>query len=413
MNPARILIVDDAPLARSMSAVLLRKCGYEVLEAADGQQALEILSRETISLVISDWIMPHVSGVELCRKIRTTISDHYTYLILCTSKGEKADLIEGMDAGADDFLVKPISQEELLVRIRAGERVLHLERRLAERNRDLSNINIQLQNAYEQIKGDLKAASWMQMNLLPTPSQMILNVTSEWRFRPSSYVAGDMFNIFPIGDHHVGFYLLDVSGHGVPAAMLSVALSLLLRSDSTQESLIRRHNSVTGRYDVVLPAEVIGNLNRCFQGKDDRYFTITYGFVDSQRQELIFTQAGNPNPVLIQRGKDLTVLGEGGSPVGLLPEAEYETLHTSFCPGDRLMLYSDGVIECANQQGDLFGEERLLNYLSATRTEPLSPMLTGLELEMEQWRGHDEFDDDVSLLALEFTEEKQESIGKQ
>ena len=195
--------------------------------------------------------------------------------------------------------------------------------------------------------------------------------------------------------------------------MLLVALSLLLRSDSTQESLIQRHNSATGRYDVVLPAEIIGNLNRCFQGKDDRYFTITYGLVDSQRQELIFTQAGNPNPVLIQRGKDLTVLGEGGSPVGLLPEAEYETLHTSFCPGDRLMLYSDGIIECANQQGDLFGEERLLNYLRATHTEPLSPMLTGLELEMEQWRGHGEFDDDVSLLALEFTEEKQESIGKQ
>src|ERR1700761_7109317 len=133
MNSARILLVDDAPVGRLLSATFLRRCGYEVLEASDGQQALEILSREQISLVISDWVMPNVSGIELCRRIRATVSDHYTYLILCTSKGEKADLIEGMDAGADDFLVKPISQEELRVRIRAGERVLHLEHGLAER----------------------------------------------------------------------------------------------------------------------------------------------------------------------------------------------------------------------------------------------------------------------------------------
>lgn len=409
MNPTRILLVDDAPIERSIAAMFLRKWGYQVLEATDGQQAFEILSREAISLVISDWVMPNVSGIELCRKIRATDWDHYTYLILCTSKGEKADLVEGMEAGADDFLVKPTSQEELRVRVRAGERVLKLERGLAERNRELSEINLQLQNAYELIQSDLRAASWMQMNLLPAPSQQTLNIASEWRFRPSSYVAGDIFNIFPIDDHRVGFYLLDVSGHGVPAAMLSVALSMVLRPDSTHESPVKRHNSVTGVYDAVQPADVIADLNRCFQGKDDQYFTINYGYVDSRTQELTFSQAGHPSPVLIQRGKELAVLGDGGSPVGLLPDAEYETLRMPFCPGDRLVLYSDGVIECTNPQSDHFGEERLLNYLRATRTQALPQMLAGLELEMERWRGHDEFDDDVSLLALEFTEEKLEA----
>jgi sigma-B regulation protein RsbU (phosphoserine phosphatase) len=112
--------------------------------------------------------------------------------------------------------------------------------------------------------------------------------------------------------------------------------------------------------------------------------------------------------VLIQRGKKLTVLGDGGPPVGLWPDMKYDTIHTDFNPGDRLMLYSDGVIECANPGGELFGEERLLHYLEKTRTEPLSKMLGGLELEMEKWRGADEFDDDVSLLALEFTDNQQE-----
>jgi sigma-B regulation protein RsbU (phosphoserine phosphatase) len=217
-------------------------------------------------------------------------------------------------------------------------------------------------------------------------------------------VAGDIFDIFPVDDHRVGFYLLDVSGHGVPAAMLSVTLSMVLNPDSTHGSPVKRHNAATGMYDVVPTAEVVSDLNQRFQTKDDRYFTIIYGLVNSRTGDLTLTQAGHPNPVLMRRGQELNLLGEGGAPVGLWPDIEYETIHTRFCPGDRLMLYSDGVVECANAQGDLFGEDRLLEYLRGTRTTALPQMLAGLEHEMERWRGHGEFDDDVSLLALEFAD---------
>ena len=122
------------PARGPIPALFLRKWGYEVVEASDGQQALAILDGEPIGMVISDWVMPNVTGIDLCRRIRAKDSDHYTYLILCTSKGEKADLIEGMEAGADDFLVKPLNKEEMRVRVRAGERVLKLERGLADRN---------------------------------------------------------------------------------------------------------------------------------------------------------------------------------------------------------------------------------------------------------------------------------------
>jgi sigma-B regulation protein RsbU (phosphoserine phosphatase) len=213
-------------------------------------------------------------------------------------------------------------------------------------------------------------------------------------------MAGDIFNIFPVDEHRVGFYLLDVSGHGVPAAMLSVALSmtlsLVLKPDAG------RHSGSTSEST---PADVIRHLNSGFQSKDDQYFTINYGFVDSRTKSLTLTQAGHPSPVLIQRGKDLAVLGDGGFPVGLWPDAEYETIESSFCPGDRLVLYSDGIIECANPTGIHFGENRLLDYLRTTRDEAMDHMLAGLETEMERWRGQAEFDDDVSVLALEFSEE--------
>jgi len=198
-------------------------------------------------------------------------------------------------------------------------------------------------------------------------------------------------------------YLLDVSGHGVPAAMLSVTLSMVLSPESAQGSPLKRYNATTKSHEVVSPSEVIADLNRRFQSKDDRYFTMIYGLVDTHTGKLTLTQAGHPSPVLIHQGQPLQLLGEGGVPVGLCPDMEYETIHATLSPGDKLVLYSDAVTECANPVGALFGEERLINYLSAARAKCLPKMLEGLEFEMEQWRGRGEFDDDVSLFALEFT----------
>jgi sigma-B regulation protein RsbU (phosphoserine phosphatase) len=407
-NESKILLVDDDATARTIPALFLRKWGYEVIEASDGEQALNILEREPIGLVISDWIMPKLSGIELCRKVRERQADRYTYLILCTSKGEKADLIEGMDAGADDFLVKPLSKEEMRVRIRAGQRVLELERGLAEGNRRLRGINGQLQTAYERIEGDLKAAAWMQTALLPPPSPKTLNVAAEWLFRPSSYVAGDIFNLFPVDEHRIGFYLLDVSGHGVPAAMLSVTLSFVLSAESAHGSTGKRGNAGNGSHGGLSPADVVYDLNQRFQSKDDRYFTMIYGLLDSRSGEVTLTQAGHPNPFLLRRGCDPEAIGEGGPPVGLWPDIEYETVGARLCPGDRLILYSDGVIECANPEGAQFGEQRLMELLKNADGKPLSEVLVGLEAAMEEWRGSNQFDDDVSVLALEMTEARQE-----
>src|SRR5580700_7570786 len=166
----KVLLVDDVPVTRALYGRLLRNWGCEIVEAEDGLVALEILGRQEIPFVISDWLMPNVTGLELCRKIRSAKVSHYTYIILCTSKGDKRDFIEGMEAGADDFLVKPFSTEELRVRLRAGERVVNLERGLALKNRELEAVNAKLQKAYGRIEDDLKAAAWMQASLLPAVS---------------------------------------------------------------------------------------------------------------------------------------------------------------------------------------------------------------------------------------------------
>jgi phosphoserine phosphatase RsbU/P len=398
----RILVVDDDPIARAITSRVLRNCGHEVFEAADGELGLTMIGERDIRCVVSDWVMPNMAGIDLCRHIRARNFPHYVYVILCTSRDTKADLVEGMDAGADDFVVKPISPEELRVKVRAGVRILDLEHGLAEKNRELAGANIKLQYAQKRLEDDLKAAAWIQEQLLPSPALTALGVKCEWRLLPSGYIAGDIFNFFALDDRHVGFYLLDVSGHGVPAAMLSVTLSMTLAPDSHNESPLKHYDFATGTLKTASPAAAILKLNQRFQFKDDRYFTMVYGVVDTESSSLSLAQAGHPSPILMTPGRPPQLLGTGGMPVGIWPEMEFDCIDIPIAQGDRLLLYSDGVTECTNCAGEQFGERRLLDYLERSSPEPLDLMLEGLTHEMQEWCGGARCDDDVSLLAIEF-----------
>ena len=127
----RILIADDSIVSRHLLEATLRKWGYEVLVACDGAEALQILERDDApALIILDWMMPGVTGLEVCQRIRQRGSEPYTYILLLTSKSQKEDLIEGMDAGADDYITKPFDQNELQVRLRAGTRLVDLQAQL-------------------------------------------------------------------------------------------------------------------------------------------------------------------------------------------------------------------------------------------------------------------------------------------
>jgi sigma-B regulation protein RsbU (phosphoserine phosphatase) len=397
----KILLVDDDTVARAILSELLLLQGHEVLETTDGQLAWDLVKRGEISFIVSDWLMPNVAGVDLCRKIRAAGLDHYIYLILCTSKGAKSDLVEGMDAGADDFLVKPISPEELRVKVRAGERVLSLEQGLADKNRELARINSRLESAHKLIEDDLKAAAWMQTRLLPPPAMLAHGARCEWRLEPSGYVAGDTFNFFAMGEHQLGFYLLDVSGHGVPAAMLSMTLSMLLTPDESAGNPLKCYNRDREAFELLSPGEAIRELNHRFQSKDDRYFTMIYGLFDTRSSTLSLAQAGHPGPILIRKAGETKALGSGGMPIGLWPEIEFDCFDIAIAHGDRLVLYSDGVTECRNMQGELFGENRLLAYLLQSSAQPLDELLGGLMTEIKAWRAVAHFEDDISLLAIE------------
>jgi len=392
----RILVVDDDIDTRLLLARFLGKWGHEVLTAGDGVEALEILEREWIQLVISDWTMPRMDGLELCKRIRAGLFPGYTYIIILTAKDSKDELITAMEAGADDYIAKPFDKNELKVRIRAGERVLNLERELEERNQRLAK-------AYSVMRKDLEAAARMQKDLLPRPTPNAHGFAFDWLFLPCSFVAGDTFHYLDLDEDRACFFLIDVSGHGVPAAMLSFTLTKTLTSLAFPGNPLRNSCGMEPHYDLTPPAAVAQELNRRFQADDEtmQYFTMIYGILDCRNGKLTFTQAGQPCPIFIRKGAPPVLLGWGGFPVGLHPHATYNELELDLDPGDRIILYSDGITDCTDKDGREFSTERLLGILEVWRELPLPALVKKVEDAICEWRGSDEFEDDMTLLAIE------------
>lgn len=397
-----ILVVEDDRIIRTILTHTFKQWGHTIVTANDGVEAWERLQKETFHMVISDWMMPNMNGVELCQRVRSADFEHYTYFILLTAKSAKSDIVKGIEAGADDFMTKPFDQSELRVRVRAGERVVELERRLAERNQHL-------EAAYSTIQADLKAAAHLQTSLLPVSRLNYAGYTIDWLFQPCSVVGGDGFNFLKLNETTIAFYLWDVAGHGIPAAMLSVTVSKMLALELTQRNLPFVSDMVAQvshtSAAVQSPAIILEALNKAFQADDDsmQYFTMIYGILDTATGKGRIGQAGHPSPLLISPHRNPQFIGEGGFPIGLMPNMTYQDEEHTFtlAPGERLFLYTDGLTECLNSQNEQYSPERLQGALLTNKTASLPDTLATLKATILDWRGHNEFDDDLSVLAIE------------
>ena len=403
----RILIVDDMAISRMVLERYLKKWGYETVSVDNIDAATELLLSDSIHFVLTDWVMPGGDGPTLCRRIRAFNKPFYTYIILVTSLDDSQSLVDGMEAGADDFIHKPIQMDELLARIRAGERVLQLEKVLQDRNIKLQELSDNLISAQKIITRDLQLAGTMQRSLLPTASSSLQGIAIDCLFCPSVHVSGDIFNFFRLDEDHVGFYAIDVSGHGVAAAMLSSRLSQLLTPEMNRGSPLIEYSlpEASPKRAVKPSSDVIEALNLQFQMDDIHtlYFTMVYGVIDTRLHTIDLCQAGHPNPIYLPLEGTAQFIGDGGFPVGITTLAEYESIRLNYSAGDRLFFYSDGITECMDMNHEMYGPERLLAFVNETRELPITEVLARLEQHMRLWRGNDQFEDDISVLALEIS----------
>jgi len=401
--PLSVLVVDDSAAQRMALRLQLSRWGYAVSEAASGLEALALCQTQRFEIILSDWVMPQMDGLEFCRKFRDLGQKTYSYFVLLTSKSEKTEVASGLESGADDFLTKPVNGNELRARLRAGERILQMQDQLHIKNDLVTSTLSQLQKVYDSLDRDLIEARKLQLALVRERQRDYGAAQVSLLLRPSGHVGGDLVGSFEIDTARIAVFAVDVSGHGVASAMMTARLAGLLSGNAPDQNIALRQTQ-NGKRDAWPPAQVATRLNAMMldELQVDQYFTMSYAEVNTQTGHGVLVQAGHPYPIILRKNGETDILGDGGLPIGLIPGATFEEVTFTLSSEDRLFLVSDGVTECDLGQGQELGQEGLIDLLEKNANLACLDLLEALVWELQSLRQGVEFGDDVSVLILDF-----------
>jgi phosphoserine phosphatase RsbU/P len=399
----RVLVVDDSRAQRRVLSASLSRQGFEVIEAGSGQEALDCLGAEPVDLILSDWMMPGMDGLELCARVRALPLDRYVYFILLTSKNEKGAVAHGLDMGADDFLNKPVGADELRARIKAGARILKMERELSDKNRLITSTLNEIRALYDAVDRDLVEARKMQQSLVRERNRDFGAAVVSLLLKPSGHVGGDLVGFFRAGEGKVAVYAIDVSGHGIASALMTARLAGYL-SDGAPEQNIALLRNEDGRYLARPLSQVASLLNALMleEMKSDLYFTIIIGYLDLASGQADIVQCGHPNPALFRVDGTVEYHGEGGLPIGLLDVADYTQWSLRLAPGDRLLFYSDGFTECTDANGDMLEEEGFARMIRNNADLHGNAFFEALVWDLDTFHTAPDFADDLSCAMIEY-----------
>ncbi len=376
----QILIIDDDETIQFLLNKTLSRSGYEIILASDGKDGLAKAIKFRPAMIICDWLMPEIDGLEVCRQVKAIPQLSTTFFLLLTSRGTVEDRVEGLDAGSDDFLCKPIEMHELLARVRAGLR--------------LHQLSQDLQRQKELLEAELAEAAEYIRSILPEPMRES-QITIDFRFIPSRQLGGDSFDYFWLDDEHLVIYLLDVSGHGLRAALPSISVINLLRS--------------RGLYQVnyYQPSQVLNGLNQTFQmtRNNDKYFTIWYGVYNYKKRKLSYANAGHPPGILLffddQGQIQKQVFKNTGLPIGMFPEPKFQEIEIKVPRLSSLYLFSDGIYEINIDEDKLLGIHEFINLLYKYQQNN-GNNLDYLLQKVKNFNYYPYFNDDLSIMQIDF-----------
>ncbi|WAJ35969.1 SpoIIE family protein phosphatase [Pseudomonas sp. GOM7] len=335
---ATLLIIDDDDVVRASLAAYLEDSGFEVLQANNGLQGLEVFQQAKPDLMICDLRMPQVDGLELIRRINAMGVE--VPVIVVSGAGVMSDAVEALRLGAADYLIKPL--EDLAVLEHSVRRALDRYRLRQENQRyreELEAANRELQASLHLLQEDQNAGRQVQMNMLPVTPWQVDDLNFAHQIIPSLYLSGDFVDYFRIDERRIAFYLADVSGHGASSAFVTVLLKFM-----TTRLLYEWRRG--GTLPEFKPSDVLGHINRglinCKLGK---HVTMLGGVIDQEKGTLTYSIGGHlPLPVLFEKGQARYLEGRG-LPVGLFEEAEYGDLVMELPEAFSLTLLSDGILD--------------------------------------------------------------------
>jgi len=394
---ASILIVDDTPANLQVLAGMLKDRGYKVRPVPGGRLALLAAQRDPPDLILLDINMPEMNGYEVCEHLKADARLQGIPVIFISALTDQLDKVKAFSSGGVDYLTKPFQMEELHARVETHLKLRRLQIELEETNAHLEAAN-------SRMSRDLRAAAKIQETFLPRVGRLVPGLDHAWVYRPCDDLAGDGLNVIPLGDDQVGLYVLDVSGHGVASALLSVTLSRLLSPPSEPSSILVREGATPDQRDITPPAEVAAHLNRLFpfDSETEQLTTLVYGILNLATGEFRYVSAGHPGPVRLSAGSDPVILECAGFPIGLANEV-FEERSVHLAAGDRLYLYSDGVPEAMDPAGKPFGMPRLLEAIGRGRAAMCKLSVVDLHEQITMWQGSARSQDDISILAIEFS----------
>lgn len=373
-----VLVVDDAPAnIRIVNEILHDK--YKVRIATNGAKGIELASGTPgPDLILLDVIMPEMDGYEVCSHLKSNPSTRGIPVIFLTGQTEITDETRGFEVGAVDYIHKPFSPAVVAARVQT-----HLALR---ETREL------LERQLLAIRSELETARQIQLSILPSEIPSCAGLDIAARYIPMSSVAGDFYDFIAIDERRLGILVADVSGHGMPAALIAAMLKIAFAAQSDR---------------ACDPAAVLSGLNQALCGKfQGHYVTAAYALIDTRKRTVRYAGAGHP-PLLLrerQSGTAHRVL-ENGLFLGYFPEAKYCEVEVSFQEGDWLVLYTDGIPEAMNGSEEQFGEDRLRLFLEEhgdfTAAKLAERLLERLALWSDRPPGQGP-DDDVTLLAVHF-----------
>ena len=392
---ANILVVDDVSANLQVLTGMLKDRGYKARPVPNGKLALLAARKEPPDLILLDINMPEMNGYEVCQHLKADESLRGIPVIFISALNENLDKVKAFAIGGVDYITKPFQMEELHARVETHLKLRRLQIELEESNARLAKAN-------GRMSRDLKAAARIQETFLPREMPRVPGTAFAWIYRPCDLLAGDGLNIVPLGDGKVGLYILDVSGHGVASALLSVTLSRLLSGPSEPSSILIRDRDDRDRQVITPPAEVADELNRLFpfDSATEQFATLVYGILNAATGEFRYVSAGHPSPLHVPSGSEPALLESHGFPIGMADGA-YTERSVRLGAGDRLYLYSDGVPEAMNPAGKQFGNDRLVAAIGRGRSEALQESIGSLLGEVARWQGSERPQDDISILAVE------------
>jgi sigma-B regulation protein RsbU (phosphoserine phosphatase) len=381
-----ILIVDDDESSREMLARRLRRSGYTVSAVSSGLHALSLARNQRFDLVMLDMIMPGLDGFQLLTKFKAEAGLREIPIIMLSALDEENGIARCIEMGAEDYLAKPFNSVFLRARIGACLE----KKRLRDKERATYEA---LVKSERHLARELAEAAAYVRSLLPGP--LTGRIEAEWCFHPSDQLGGDAFGYHWIDPDHLAIYLLDVCGHGVGAALLSVSALNTIRAESLAALDFRE------------PAQVLAGLNRIFrmEHQNNLFFSIWYGVYSLSRREVRFASGGHPAAILLRPEPDGRCTPQSlrteAPPVGCFDQIQY-TVGTAPAPaGTKLLVFSDGVFEIYQ------GKERTGTWQefvtefeqeSIQKLRPAERLKRALEL-----RQAPALEDDFSFLELRFS----------